>query len=315
MTSLIFSYSHKDEDLRDRLETHLVMLKRQGVIDVWHDRRIAAGDEFDHAISDELEQADIILLLVSPDFLASEYCYDVEVKRAMERHESGAARVIPVILRPCDWQSAPFGKLLAAPQDGRPITKWPDLDEAFLDVAKAIRRVAEPPGKQALVRTQQQVAAPARRAKPRSSNLRVKKEFAEVDRDRFMDESYEYMARFFENSLRELATRNSSIDVDFKRIDAQQFTARAYRDGKAIARCKIRLGRPYGSSGEITYSHEDSTHNSGYNESLSVEADEQGLFLRALGMPHFGGVGQEAHLTFEGAAEYYWGLFIAPLQR
>ena len=102
MAELFFSYSHRDEVVRDELETHLVMLKRQDVIETWHDRRIVAGDEFDGQISEHLENADIILLLVSPYFLASNYCYDVEMKRAMERHEQGTARVIPVITDPCD---------------------------------------------------------------------------------------------------------------------------------------------------------------------------------------------------------------------
>jgi hypothetical protein len=136
----ILSYSHEDEALRDPLEIQLAMLKRQGLIEAWHDRRIVAGSKLDGAISDKLEEADLILLLVSPDFIACDYCYDVEMTRALERHHASEARVIPVILRPCDWHSAPFGGLLATPRDGKAITKWPDIDEAFLDVVTAIRR-------------------------------------------------------------------------------------------------------------------------------------------------------------------------------
>jgi hypothetical protein len=142
MVTLFFSYSHKDEALRDQLEIHLAMLKRQGVISTWHDRRLIAGSDLDAGISRELECAEIILLLISPDFLASEYCYSVEMTHALQRHEAGEARVIPVILRPCDWTHAPFGKLLAAPRDGKPVTRWPDTDEAFLDIATAIREAA-----------------------------------------------------------------------------------------------------------------------------------------------------------------------------
>ena len=139
MASVFFSYSHSDEPLRDRLEIHLAMLKRQGVIDVWHDRRLPPGDNIDLGISAQLEAADLILLLVSPDFLASPYCYGVEMSRAIERHSLGEARVLPVILRPCDWHTAPFGKLLATPKDGKPITKHADLDEAFLEITNAIK--------------------------------------------------------------------------------------------------------------------------------------------------------------------------------
>ena len=140
MAFLFFSYSHKDEDFRDQLEVHLAMLKRQGLIDAWHDRRILAGDEIDKSIDAHLEKADIILLLVSADFLASAYCYDIEVRRAIERHDEASAQVIPVILRPCDWTTAPFGKLLAAPKDGKPVTQWQDRDDAFLNVVRLIKQ-------------------------------------------------------------------------------------------------------------------------------------------------------------------------------
>src|ERR1041384_5210693 len=135
MLSVFMSYSHVDESYRNELETHLAMLERQGVIDVWHDRRIGAGEDLDDEISEHLETAQIILLLVSSDFLASEYCYGVEMKRALARHEAGEARVIPVILRPCEWKEAPFSRLRATPSDGRPISKFADRDDAYLAVA------------------------------------------------------------------------------------------------------------------------------------------------------------------------------------
>jgi hypothetical protein len=140
---VFFSYSHRDEALRDELATHLRLLERQGIIAGWHDRRIAPGGEWAGAIDARLQSARIILLLVSADFLASDYCYDVEVQQAMGRHDAGEARVIPVILRPVDWHSAPFGRLQALPKDGRPVTSWPTHDDAFLDVARGIRAVAE----------------------------------------------------------------------------------------------------------------------------------------------------------------------------
>ena len=141
--SLFYSYSHKDENLRDKLETHLSLLKNQGVIQDWHDRRIGAGTEWEGAIDENLRHARIILLLVSADFLASKYCRDVEIRKAMERHEAGTAQVIPVILRPVDgWQSAAFGRLQALPKNGKAVTTWKNRDEAFADVARGIRDAA-----------------------------------------------------------------------------------------------------------------------------------------------------------------------------
>src|SRR5215207_2922804 len=100
MIKLFFSYSHRDEELRDELETHLSALKRQGVIETWHDCRISAGEEFDGEISRHLENSQIILLLVSSHFIASDYCYGLEMTRALELHRTREARVIPVILHP-----------------------------------------------------------------------------------------------------------------------------------------------------------------------------------------------------------------------
>ena len=99
-----------------------------------------AGEEWETQIKEKLESASVILMLISPDFMASDYCYDIEMQRAMARHEAGNARVIPVILRPCDWKDTPFGKLKAMPEDGKPITQWSDRDGAFLNVVQGIRR-------------------------------------------------------------------------------------------------------------------------------------------------------------------------------
>ena len=140
---VFYSYSHKDEELRERLETHLKLLQRQGVIKGWHDRLISAGTEWAGQIDHYLESSQIILLLISADFLASDYCYDKEMKRALERHEAGEARVIPIILRPVDWKGAPFSHLQALPKDAKPLTQWPDRDAAFTNIAEGIRKVAE----------------------------------------------------------------------------------------------------------------------------------------------------------------------------
>ncbi len=139
---VFYSYAHEDERLQKRLEMQLSLFRQQGLIQEWHDRKIFAGKDWKREIDTNLSTADIILLLVSPDFMASDYCYGIEVKQALERHEVGAARVIPVILRPVDWEGAPFSKLQALPTGGKPVTSrsWHSLDEAFLDIAKGVRK-------------------------------------------------------------------------------------------------------------------------------------------------------------------------------
>lgn len=145
--TLFYSYAHADETLRDELNKHLKLLQRQGIIKAWHDRDITAGTEWATAIDQNLNTADIILLLISANFLASDYCYETELTRALDRHTKGEARIIPIILKPCDWESAPFGKLQALPiahgAGARPVTTWNNQDEAFLAISKGIRKVAE----------------------------------------------------------------------------------------------------------------------------------------------------------------------------
>lgn len=141
--SLFYSYAHKDERYRVRLETHLSNLRRQGLISAWHDRKITGGTEWRGEIENQLEAAQVILLLVSADFIHSDFCNSIELKRAVERHNSGDARVIPIIVRPCEWHSAEFGRLQALPKDGKAITDWRSQDQAYLDIAGGIRRVVE----------------------------------------------------------------------------------------------------------------------------------------------------------------------------
>jgi len=141
--NVFYSYSHSDDAFRNELEKHLSLLRRQGIIADWHFRKISGGKEWKGQIDKYLNSARIILLLVSPDFMYSDYCYDIEMKRAIELHEARIARVVPIILRPVDWSSAPFGKLQALPEDGKPITKWANRDEAFYNVSQELRRICE----------------------------------------------------------------------------------------------------------------------------------------------------------------------------
>lgn len=138
---VFYSYSHKDEKLRNKLDNHLTLLQRQGLINEWTDRMIEAGEDWEHEISAQLNTAQLILLLISDDFIASDYCYSVEMERALERHKNGEARVIPILLRPVDWESSPFGLLQALPKDAKPVTTWKNRDEAFKNIAQGIRVV------------------------------------------------------------------------------------------------------------------------------------------------------------------------------
>ena len=101
------------------------------------------GDTVDAEIAEKLRSADLVLVLVSPSFIRSEYCWDVELKNAIERHERGEARVIPGVLRPCQWQLTPLMALLAMPTDGRAVINWPNRDTAYDNVARGIAKLAK----------------------------------------------------------------------------------------------------------------------------------------------------------------------------
>src|SRR5215470_4516518 len=143
--TIFFCYAREDEALLNKLKTHLRPLQRQSLIDVWYDREISAGTEWEQEIKEHLNTAQIILLLVSPDFMDSDYCYGIEMKRAIERHERKEARVIPVILDHVYWQVDPLNKLQALPTDGKPVmsTSWHSLNEALFNVTEGIRKVVE----------------------------------------------------------------------------------------------------------------------------------------------------------------------------
>jgi hypothetical protein len=141
--TVFYSYTRTDEGLRKQLEKHLSLLRQQGIITEWHDRQIVPGSNWAHEINQHLSTATIILLLVSSDFLASEYCYSIEMQRALARHQAGDAHVIPILLRPVDWAHAPFAMLQCLPSDGKAVTLWRNRDEAFRDVAEGIRKAIE----------------------------------------------------------------------------------------------------------------------------------------------------------------------------
>ena len=330
--TLFFSYSHADEALRNELEKHLSALKRQGKISAWHDRRIVAGEHVGNTIDANLEKSEVILLLISPDFIASDYCYEREMKRALEKQSEGSAQVIAVILRPCDWHELPFGNALATPRDGKAITTWTNLDEAFLDVVKsikgALKKVTESvptlrADADAEIRSRATIAeraaiqgvstSDAIRG-PRSSNLRVRKQFTEFDKDRFRQESFDFIANYFANSMRELVDRNpdAGLAERFQRVDAHRFTAAVYQNGEKVCKGSASVSDGLMGRDAIQYQTDDNPRSNVMNEAVYVKADDQTMYLEPLGMSTYSQ--QKEKLTQQGAAEFLWNLFIRTLQ-
>jgi hypothetical protein len=317
---VFLSYAHADESLRHKFETHLAMLKREGEIEVWHDRELVVGDHLDDEISDYLETADLIVLLVSADFLASYYCYEREMARALERADAGASRLAPIILRACDWKSTPFAKYVLAPTDARPIVEHPDIDAAFLQVVNELRRAISKvtegradnsagAGEETEVFIEDTVSV------PRSSNLRIRKEFSEADAARFLDDAFEFIFRFFENTVSELQKRNPGIEGIVRRSNAERFTVELFQGGSRASSATVFVSRSFGSEPMIAYSNALTDQSNSMNGGFRVEHDDQIQFLKPW-MFMFGRGGDEkAKLSYHGAAELLWEQVVAPLQR
>ena len=197
------SYSHKDEAALRRLHIHLAVLRRESRIDEWFDREILAGGEIDAEIAERLESSGLFLLLVSPDFLASDYCVEREMGRALERHRSGESRVVPIIVEPCDWASTPLRHLKTLPSEGKPISEWTNENNAYLDVVQELRRILE--GEEMPRAAEQEEATiQPESSRSRFRRYRVKRDFDEIDRSDFRQTAFVVVRDYFERAVAEI---------------------------------------------------------------------------------------------------------------
>lgn len=232
---------------------------------------------------------------------------------------NGEAVIIPVILRECAWHSLPFGSILAATVNGKAITKFTSLDEGFVQVVDAVSRVVDDiRAKKPQQNMQNSSLFPAFSPSQvintvRSSNLSLPKRFSDLDRDRTRREGFEYISRYFENSLSELKSRNTEVAYDFQ-LEADAFSCTIYIHGRQVGRCGIwRNGnRSYG-MGDIFYSQDGITRNS-YNESFTVTDNGQILGFQA-SMSGFSDIRRESLLTNQGMADYLWDMFFTPIKQ
>jgi hypothetical protein len=307
---LFYSYSHADESLRNELEKHLTLLRREGHIENWHDRRILPGKNLDDEISENLESASIILLLVSADFISSEYCYSKEMMRALQKEAGGEAQVVPVILRPCDWHSAPFGKLNALPPDGAALTSFANRDEGFVLIAKGLRRLIN------VVKSEKEDAASSERSASPAESLVKKvllpKKFTDFDKDQFIKGAFKQTMEIFKSSLSALERDNPGYQTAFEQIDSQKFEAAVYRHGALVAKCFIRLGNGWGgSTQQILYSSGGNAGFSGnsFNKALDVECAADRLYLKST----FALVSND-NMGADEAAEFLWNDFVSSIR-
>ena len=301
------SYSRKDEAALERLHIHLAVLRREGRIDEWFDREILAGGEIDAEIAERLESSELFLLLVSPDFLASDYCVEREMERALERHRSGEARVVPIIVEPCDWASTPLRNLKALPSKGNPISEWTNENNAYLDVVQELRRVLEAEDMPRAAEQEEATIQPGS-SRARLRHYRVKRDFDEIDRSDFRQTAFAEIRNYFERAVAEIDAIEN-LRGRFVSLSASSFTCtivnRAHEHGTAHITVHGR-GENTG-FGDVSYSFTENASPDTANGMFTIEADEYEIFLSSLMM----GFGRpEERLTPEAAAQHLWEEFL-----
>lgn len=308
MTTPVFiSYSHVDERALGRLHKHLAMLQRDGLVSAWFDRAILPGAGLDVEVQRQLDASNLFLALVSPDYLASNYCYEKEFQHALRRHERGEMRIVPIIVEPCDWLSSPFQQFMALPKDGKAISEWTNANTAYLDVVNGLRRlVAATPqsfGDPGVAAGLQVEGSPRR--------VRLKRDFDVIAKAEFADAAFKTMRDYFFAAAKELSEASEDIRTRFEDMSASAFTCtivnRALRDGRdAHVTVHNRKGRGY--FGDITYLWKSHADENASNGSIRVEADEYDLFLTVDRV--FGARDAEAKLSPQRAAEWLWNTFV-----
>jgi hypothetical protein len=309
---LFISYSHRDDYYLERLHVHLVQAMRDGVFQGWYDREITAGGHIDEEVARELELADIFIALVSPDFLASNYCYDRELARALRRREVGTIVVVPIIVHDCDWQSTPLGKLKAIPKDGKPIAEWTNENTAFAAVVRALRELAAKYGspletKSAVPPAPHEIGVgviksrtPDNASGARGSRFRIKRTFTRLDKEQFAETAFEAIRRHFGASVAEL-NEVEGLRGRLSVYSPSKFSCTVENTG--YGRSETIWVRRGGPLGDISIAYGRDPGDNSAHGSFAVQNDEYDLYLTAL----FFRFGKDSErLSPESAARAIW---------
>ena len=299
------SYSHADEKAWERLRKHLAMLERDSLIFNWYDGQILPRDKIAGEIRNELDRSEIFLALVSPDYLASQYCYEKEFQHALELARSGRLRLIPVILEPCDWLSSPLSEFMALPRDGKPISEWTNVNIAYLDVVSGLRRIVQHAPNQAPVPERTEPAHPTRQ-------IKLQRDFDAIERLQFADGAFNTIKEYFRAAAAELAQVSDELRTHFEEMSPTAFTCSLVnrakqRGGESHITVHNMKGRQ--GYGEIIYSQDRYAETKTMNGVFNVEADDYNLFLSDSGFSW--NKKDSSRLSPERAAETLWNDFVS----
>lgn len=301
---VFISYSHQDEAHLKNIHTHLALLRREGKIDQWHDHKILAGDVIDDAVIKRLDESDIFLALVSPDFIASNYCYEKEMQFAMEKHSKGETRIIPVILEPCEWLSSPLKKFKAIPKDGKPVSEWTNKNTAYLDIISELRRVISDFDE----KSEKQIEEKNSKSN-NNKRYRVKKDYDDIDKSDFRTKSYEEIKKYFEESIHEI-NEIEGVKGRMNIIDNMSFCCsiiNTMRNQGASFMTIHSRGSAFAGMGDIIYSLNENAPPNQANGGFSIEEDEYDLFFTAR---IFMGFDNKERLNAKRVAEIMWNTLL-----
>jgi hypothetical protein len=276
--NLFLSYSHKDASSLDKLHTHLSILKRKGLIKTWFDRDILAGGNLEDEISAALAEADGFIALMSPDYIASDYCYDREMAYALERHAEKSLTMVPVIVRPCQWKKTPLGELKALPDDGLAVSEWSNEDRAYTRVVDEIFRLVDRKPQKRVVKAEP-VSSEEKHAEVSKRRYLVKKKFDAVDKEAFREEAFEVICATFEseakhlNEIEQLKGRVTRIGDDGLACTVVN------RSANATAYLTVYRGGGRSALGDIYYSNSEKAPKNTANGWFSIEADDYNLYF------------------------------------
>jgi len=296
---LFISYSHADQELLERLHKHFAQLQRDGSISEWYDREIHAGGTIHEEIDAALERADTFLACASPDYIASNYCFERELERALEKEKAGELTVVPVIFEPCEWLQTPLADFKALPRDGKPVSEFTNQNLALLEVATELRKLASVRG----IAPPSSPPSPSVGEKaPTESRYRVKKDFDELDKRDFIERSFAEIYRFFEASVHELEGL-PEIEARLSVFSPDTFSCTVINRGirRGFETMHVRRG---GTWGAIDYLFGEQNSRTTSNGGFGVETDSYQLYLRTTGFGRMPS-GRET-LTATEAAQALW---------
>ena len=270
------SYSHKDENYLERLKIHLAQIKRDGLLTEWTDKEIHAGENLDNNIDNALSNSEIFLALISPDYIASNYCYEKEFETAQKMQDDGKLIIVPIILEPCDWQKTPFGNLKAIPKDGKSISEFTNQNIAFLNIIDELRRLIDF-SKQKSISANLSTDITEKLVR----NYKIKKQFSDVDKYNFLEKSFADLKIYFRSAISELDSLED-LQARFTNEDKSSFTCllsnRANNQNSFLTIYLGSKGQNY--AGDLNYTFSDiiSTNTIQSDKIFDIDHDDYDQF-------------------------------------